>query len=50
VALSLGGDWTLEARGSQGVCIVGPKENRKRKWDRAGKLPELFEEVCSCST
>ena len=42
VALSLGAGYTIEARGSKGVCIVGPEENRKRKWDSAGKLPELF--------
>jgi len=45
VALSLGHDYTLEARGSEGVCIVKPSENKKRGWTRAGKLDSLFEEA-----
>jgi len=42
VALSLGHGYTLEARASEGVCIVRPETNAKRGWDRAAKLSELF--------
>ena len=42
VALSLGDGWTIECRGHHGVCKVGPAENRRRGWEAAGKLPELF--------
>lgn len=42
VALSLGHGYTLEARGSEGVCIVRPSENRSRGWDRAAKMDELY--------
>ena len=45
VALSLGHGYTLEARGSEGVCIVRPETNAKRKWDRAAKLGDLFKAV-----
>ena len=55
VAFSLGNGYTLEARGSEGVCICGPDVNGhaagsrvvpgKRTWDRAGKLDQLFEEA-----
>jgi len=47
VALSLGHGYTLEARGSEGVCIVRPETNAKRKWDRAAKLPKLFEKIAA---
>lgn len=47
VALSLGNGYTLEARGSEGVCIVKPAENKRRGWDRAGKVPKLFEKIAA---
>lgn len=45
VALSLGDGMTIECRARRGVDLVGAATNRRRKWDVAMKLPELFTEV-----
>jgi len=45
VALSLGNGRTVECRGGKGMCYVEAGVNRRRKWDRAGKMGELFQTV-----
>jgi len=37
--------WTLEAKGGEGVTVVGPAKNFVRGWDRCGKLDELFKVI-----
>lgn len=45
VAMTIGDDITIECRAHHGVCIVDAQENRRRNWDGAGKLDNLFAEV-----
>jgi cell wall-associated NlpC family hydrolase len=45
VALSLGNGYTVECRSRRGVDLVPPQANRRRRWDEARKLPELFDEI-----